>query len=192
MGSHTPRPPKPAGAIPTGRLWLVVIAVIVVAALTYSLVSLPLKTLTVTKTVTTTKTLTTTYFKTYVTTVTKLPKEVFRACIANIVRDPGGFLGVLIAVKGRFMGWRIPSNLPGPAFKGPPVTRSDWVLADDTGWIYVSADSPGNCGLSPLKPGDIGRAVEVVAEVRIAEVRAGGATYTVPYLYVMWCCVSKP
>ena len=57
--------------------------------------------------------------------------------------------------------------LPGP----PPVTRSDWVIADNTGAIYVTGPYPPGC----LPPGQgIGKEIKISATVKVNQT---GAVY---------------
>jgi len=51
--------------------------------------------------------------------------------VGEIRSHPEHFLGKEVIIRGRCMGWR--GNC-GP----PPVTRSDWVLRDRSGCIYVT------------------------------------------------------
>ncbi|MDI6638381.1 MAG: hypothetical protein QME82_05685, partial [Bacillota bacterium] len=46
---------------------------------------------------------------------------------------------------------------------GTPVTRSDWLLKDETGWIYVTGGAIP--GLSPWRKGDQGKEVDVLGVV---------------------------
>ncbi|PLY07128.1 MAG: hypothetical protein C0624_03835 [Desulfuromonas sp.] len=49
-----------------------------------------------------------------------------------------------VTIRGAFKGWS--GNCQG----GPPVSRSDWMLEDDSGCIYVHVAPPR--GHDPLKP----------------------------------------
>jgi len=65
----------------------------------------------------------------------------------NAIKDnPDGYAGKTVLLTGRFKGWE------GPCQEAPPKTRSDWMLADDTGCIYVSGRVPK--GLRPMSPND--------------------------------------
>ncbi|BEP18691.1 hypothetical protein PYJP_20430 [Pyrofollis japonicus] len=66
--------------------------------------------------------------------VKSAPKPV-EAKISDIVENPEKYVSKTVIVKGKSLGW---SGLDYP----PPVSRSDWVLDDGTGKIYVSAFSP--------------------------------------------------
>ena len=65
--------------------------------------------------------------------------------------------GKTVTIKGEYRGWQA----EGEGY-GPPVTRSDWVIKDDTGWIYVTGRLPR---LDPIK--DIGTPIFVVGTVGI-------------------------
>jgi|YelNatPaOPRAMG01_1025707.scaffolds.fasta_scaffold14928_2 hypothetical protein len=59
-----------------------------------------------------------------------------KTTISQIVSHPDFYKYSTVVVKGRSLGWRPYPN--SPACKpGPPVTRSDWVLADGRDCIYV-------------------------------------------------------
>jgi hypothetical protein len=79
-----------------------------------------------------------------------------KVTISKIRSNPGEFVGKKVIISGIYMGWQ--SNEP------PPVTRSDWVIADGTGSIHVTGLTPN---LDPL--GDIGKNLTVVGYVRLGE-----------------------
>lgn len=58
-----------------------------------------------------------------------------------------------MVVSGEYQGWNA-------EYGSPPVTRSDWVISDETGWIYVSGRYPG---LDPVR--DKGKELTVVGKV---------------------------
>jgi hypothetical protein len=66
----------------------------------------------------------------------------------DILADPKGFEGRSVTLVGYYRGW----DLLGEVGSGPPVTRSDWVIRDGGGAIYVRAglavegDVPLNAG----------------------------------------------
>ena len=62
--------------------------------------------------------------------------------IAYLLDNKEKYMGEKVKIKGIFKGW---DGKYGP----PPVTRSDWVIADTTGGIYVYGSFPAN-----LNPGD--------------------------------------
>jgi hypothetical protein len=61
-----------------------------------------------------------------------------------IVEQPAVFAGKNISAEGVFLGWS--GTCPGSA----AVTRSDWILEDRTGCIYVTGRIPA--GVSAAKP----------------------------------------
>jgi len=85
----------------------------------------------------------------------ELPNVTSSITIADIRENPNSFLGKKVVISGVYMGWK--SDEP------PPVTRSDWVVDDGTGRIYVTGKLPG---LDPVK--DVGRNVTIVGYVKIA------------------------
>ncbi|MCR4402390.1 MAG: hypothetical protein NUW12_06345 [Firmicutes bacterium] len=79
--------------------------------------------------------------------------------VGEIHENMGRLLSKEIMVRAQYMGW---SGDVGPE-AGAPVTRSDWLLKDETGWIYVTGGAIP--GLSPWRKGDQGTRVEVVGVV---------------------------
>ncbi|NMX21542.1 hypothetical protein C5S30_03735 [ANME-1 cluster archaeon GoMg4] len=77
--------------------------------------------------------------------------------INEIRINPTVYEGKTVTIKGEYRGWQAEGE-----GSGPPVTRSDWVIKDDTGWIYVTGRSPR---LDPIK--DIGTPIFVVGTVEI-------------------------
>lgn len=57
--------------------------------------------------------------------------------IRDLMNTPGRWLGTQLVLEGRDAGWKPDPDCP-LCMGGPPVTRSDWVLHDDTGCIYVT------------------------------------------------------
>lgn len=97
--------------------------------------------------------------------VSKLPRLTNR--LGSVIAEPFSFEGQDITVVGYYRGW----DLLHEANTSPPVTRSDWVIKDSTGAIYVSADSEAKVpeGLSPGSPQDTGVILEVKGVVRVTE-----------------------
>lgn len=77
--------------------------------------------------------------------------------IGRILGAPARFESGTVTIAGEFQGWR------GPCRSGPPVSRSDWMITDATGCLYVHGPLPP--GLDPSKPG--GENVTVTGVVRI-------------------------
>jgi len=68
-----------------------------------------------------------------------LPRAVYLTdWIGAILEAPREFDGRTFEIVGYFRGW----NLYGEASGNPPVTRSDWVIADESGAIYVTGALP--------------------------------------------------
>ena len=76
--------------------------------------------------------------------------------IADILKSPAEFDGKSVTLDGKYQAWQAENGY------GPPVTRSDWIMKDDSGWIYVTGKSPG---LDPAA--GIGTPVEVIGTVRV-------------------------
>ena len=77
--------------------------------------------------------------------------------ISVIKQNPTAYQGQTVKVSGAYRGWE---SGHGP----PPVTRSDWVLLDTTGSMYVTGGS-----LTLRYPADIGTPVEVTGIVSIKD-----------------------
>ena len=97
--------------------------------------------------------------------------------IRDILLNPHAFLGKKVIIKGEFRGWKIPKNILGPKFSGPPITRSDWIVSDGTGWIYVSASGETRVA-NPFS--DIGICIVVYGEVAIKELDGVDVPYILP------------
>lgn len=74
-----------------------------------------------------------------------------------ILKNPTRFGFVTVRVTGIFHGWR------GPCRYGPPVSRSDWMIADASGCLYVHGQTPAS--LDPSRPS--GEKISVTGVVRL-------------------------
>jgi hypothetical protein len=91
---------------------------------------------------------------------TPLPSsETLSSIIASIVDRPDQYAGKEVEILGYYRGW----NLLAEAKDGPPVTRSDWVIADSSGAIYVTGPGPQN--LDPASMKDIWTVIRLEATV---------------------------
>ena len=86
------------------------------------------------------------------------PVSILNATISAIINDPVAYIEKDIAIVGEYRGWQ------SEAGYGPPVTRSDWVIRDKSGEIYVTGKLPG---LDPVE--DIGKKIRVKGVVRIGK-----------------------
>ena len=82
-----------------------------------------------------------------------------------ILESPQEFQGQEVTVVGYYRGW----DLLGEANAPPPVTRSDWVVADATGAVYVSAASaaPADLPFGPGSGNDLWRLLRLSGVVRL-------------------------
>lgn len=64
--------------------------------------------------------------------------------IRQVLDAPAGFDGKEVMVRGVFLGWK------GACPSSTKITRSDWILEDETGCIYVTGRIPDN--VSPANP----------------------------------------
>jgi hypothetical protein len=80
-----------------------------------------------------------------------------RTKIGDVLANPAKYQFDLVTVIGEYRGWQGEGT-------APPVTRSDWVIKDDTGLIYVTGLLPG---FDPVE--DIGLILEVSGMVGVKE-----------------------
>jgi hypothetical protein len=88
--------------------------------------------------------------------VAPTPVVVLNTTTSEILKDPVAYIEKEITILGEYRGWQ------SEEVYGPPVTRSDWVLRDESGEIYVTGKLPR---LDPVK--DLGKPVKVKGVVRI-------------------------
>ena len=79
--------------------------------------------------------------------------------IAGIIQAPDDYLGEQVEITGYFQGWDLLGEVDDP----PPVTRSDWVIADEGGALYVTGMLPAN--LNPASRDDVGTVIRLTATV---------------------------
>ena len=87
-----------------------------------------------------------------------------KTTIGDLRGAPTAYEGKVVTIEGKYQGWK-------GGFGGPPVTRSDWLVQDATGWIYVTGKPSG---LDPLD--DVGHPIKVKG---LIEITKNGE----PYLY---------
>jgi hypothetical protein len=80
------------------------------------------------------------------------------ATIGEVRAASALYEGQTITVEGVYQGWQ-------GGYGSPPVTRSDWLVEDATGWLYVTGKPAGD--LDPLD--DIGRPVKVTGQVDLTK-----------------------
>jgi len=96
----------------------------------------------------------------------------FTSIIGPILSRPTEFKGQEVTIVGYYRGW----DLLQEANRPPPLTRSDWVVKDSSGAIYVSAASKAKAP-EGLQPGSL-ESTSVRLEVRgTVEVTPSGEPY---------------
>ncbi len=90
--------------------------------------------------------------------------------VASIIANPYSYEGQRVTVVGYFRGWDLLHEARG----GPPVTKSDWVITDASGAIYVSARSKAKLGRDPSSLNDVNT---ILALVGLVHVSAKGQPY---------------
>jgi len=79
--------------------------------------------------------------------------------IGELLESPGR-AGEQVEIVGYFRGWDMLHEMSA----SPPVTRSDWVIADNSGAIYVTGIMPEN--LDPSSPEQAWRVIRLAATIR--------------------------
>jgi hypothetical protein len=103
--------------------------------------------------------------------VTKLSEQL-TDLISSIIIEPSNYEGQEIVVIGYYRGW----DLLHDVNLAPPVTRSDWVVKDSTGAIYVSASSKAKLP-ETLKPDSL-EYMDVILKVKgVVHITSEGQPY---------------
>lgn len=80
------------------------------------------------------------------------------ATIGEVRAASALYEGQTVTIEGVYQGWQ-------GGYGSPPVTRSDWLVEDATGWLYVTGKPAGD--LDPLA--DIGRPIKITGQVELTE-----------------------
>jgi len=88
---------------------------------------------------------------------TPSPPPPTKPSIGDIRGAPTAYEGKVVTIEGKYQGWK-------GGFGSPPVTRSDWLVQDATGWLYVTGKP---AGLDPL--GDVGRPIKVTGLIMVTK-----------------------
>ena len=98
------------------------------------------------------------------------PGEPVIVKIEQLTSNPPDWVNKKVVVTGEYTGWS-PSPLDPATSHGPPATRSDWTVHDDTGSIYCAAGRApeGNSPISLRPYEDLGRRIQVTGVVRLAQ-----------------------
>jgi len=92
---------------------------------------------------------------------TLLPSDISPSnIIGEIINSPDQYAGKQVEIVGYFHGWDLLHEMQN----APPMTRSDWVIADDSGAIYVSGLFPQ--GLNSSLLADTGTLLRLDATVQ--------------------------
>ena len=84
------------------------------------------------------------------------PKQI---AISEITSDSTKYEGQKVAISGEYRGWETGHG-------SPPVTRSDWIIKDNSGSMYVT----GRVALDPTK--NVGKNITVYGTIRVKEGKA--------------------
>jgi len=85
------------------------------------------------------------------------PPPPAEATIGEIRATPTTYEGEVVTIEGVYQGWK-------GGYGSPPVTRSDWLVEDATGWLYVTGKP---AGLDPLD--DVGHPIKVTGQVELTK-----------------------
>jgi len=97
------------------------------------------------------------------------PGEPIPVKVEQLTNNPPDWVNKKVIVTGEYTGWR-PDPFDAATSSGPPVTRSDWTVHDDTGSIYCVAGSTRDRSPISLRPyEDWGRRIQVTGIVQLAE-----------------------
>jgi hypothetical protein len=93
------------------------------------------------------------------------PELDLTSVIGSILSNPTDYAGQEVTIVGHYRGW----DLLGEADTGPAVTRSDWVVTDSSGAIYVEARGGFDqaLGLDPSSRDDTTKVLRLVGVVRV-------------------------
>jgi len=75
--------------------------------------------------------------------------------ISSIIDNPTAYLGQKVTIGGTYRGWT-------GGHGTPPITRSDWLLQDATGYIYVTGNT---FGMNAMR--DLGKSITVTGVVKV-------------------------
>jgi hypothetical protein len=100
-----------------------------------------------------------THTPTHITTPT--PKNLELTDIVGGILASPNEAGEQVEVIGYFRGWDLLDELDN----SPPVTRSDWVIADNSGAIYVTGKIPDS--LNPSSLDQVNQVIHLIAVIRV-------------------------
>lgn len=79
--------------------------------------------------------------------------------VGEILSQPERYKNQTVGVTGYYRGWDLLKEVKG----SPPITRSDWVIADNSGAIYVTGLAPET--LDPASQADVWTVIHLTAIV---------------------------
>lgn len=86
--------------------------------------------------------------------------------ISNLIQlirqSPQEYLDEEVEITGYYHGWDLLDEVGDP----PPVTRSDWVIADESGALYVTGMLPPD--LNPASRDEMNSLIHLVAKVAMS------------------------
>lgn len=103
-----------------------------------------------------------------------------RVKVGDILANASAFNGKIVRVEGNYCGEKPPEDLLGPS--GAPPKKGSWILADDTGWIYIVGE--GRVGIIRMLPILEGAEVTVIGRVVVED--------NTPYIRATLMAPSRP
>jgi putative hemolysin len=91
--------------------------------------------------------------------------SIFTDVVGKIINQPNDYIGQEVSITGYFRGW----DLLGETGYSPPVTRSDWVIKDGSGAIYIAAEEGAEIPFNPSSKEDTTKILRVVGVVTLSD-----------------------
>jgi hypothetical protein len=83
--------------------------------------------------------------------------------IAEICAESERYVGRVVTLRGLFQDWRVAECQFPEGAANYPRTRSDWLIRTGDDCVYVTGGMPKD--FDPMKPENLGRRIELEAEV---------------------------
>ena len=89
--------------------------------------------------------------------------------IREICAESGRYVGQVVTLRGHFQGWQVAECRFPEGAANQPRTRGDWLIRTGDDCVYVTGGVPKD--FDPMRPENIGRRIELEAEVMRGEDR---------------------
>jgi putative hemolysin len=91
--------------------------------------------------------------------------SIFTNVVGKIINQPNDYIGQEVSVTGFFRGW----DLLGETGNSPPVTRSDWVIKDGSGAMYIASEESVEIPFNPSSQENTVKILKVVGVVTLSD-----------------------